>query len=142
MAFTIDFGNDESEEKKKLSLRDGIRRFAPNKKTPREKASNADSVTSTSPSPVAAVVVRLPTNSNNFVDRKVEPSTELRTSKRVVVVDRENNIQPDVVLMSRNDDARDAKACDAASEAGTYTIDQVGEVTKWDDCSKCWALLI
>ena len=75
MAFTIDFGNDESEEKKKLSLRDGIRRFAPNKKTPREKASSADSVTSTSPSPVAVVVVRLPTNSNNFVDRKVEPST-------------------------------------------------------------------
>ena len=61
--------------KAESSLRDGIRRFAPNKKTPREKASNADSVTSTSPSPVAVVVVRLPTNSNNFVDRKVEPST-------------------------------------------------------------------
>ena len=46
MAFTIDFGgDDESEEslkKKKLSLRDGIRRFAPSKKK------NVSTVTSSS----------------------------------------------------------------------------------------------
>lgn len=129
MAFTIDFGNDDAEEKKKLSLRDGIRRFAPSKKVvTREKATQnvtttvVANVTSTSPSPA---VVRLPTNTNDFVDRKNEkPLMESRvTSTKRVVVDRENNIESGIVVMPR--DGCDAKIGDTASEAGTYTIDQV-----------------
>ena len=76
--------------------------------------------TSTSPSPA---VVRLPANTNEFVDRKVEKSTESKVTTKRVVVDRENNIESNVVVTTRDD--RDARAGDAASEAGTYTIDQV-----------------
>jgi hypothetical protein len=130
MAFTINFGNDDTEEnieKKKLSLRDGIRRFAPTKKTREKTTQNVTAnvvtnvtPTSTSPSPA---VVRLPANTNEFVDRKVEKSTESKMTTKRVVVDRENNIESNVVVTTRDD--RDARAGDAASEAGTYTIDQV-----------------
>jgi hypothetical protein len=44
-----------------------------------------------------------------------------------VVVDRENNIQSDDVARDAREkrDAQTARVGDAASEAGTYTIDQV-----------------
>jgi hypothetical protein len=115
-AFTVDFGDDGSEEtaeKKRLSLRDGIRRFVPKKI--REKVTPGV----TSPVP-AAKVSPLPNSNEYAVDRKsAEP--KFSGKPRGVVVDCENNIQTDDVAR----DDRDAKGGDAASEAGTYTIDQV-----------------
>ena len=126
MAFTIDFGGDESEEteKKKLSLRDGIRRFAPSKKT-REKTPIVTAVTSHVTTVTASSqAVRMATNTNEFVDRKQLSTPEMlkaTSGATRVVVDRENNIQSDDVAR----DAREKRVGDAASEAGTYTIDQV-----------------
>ena len=134
MAFTIDFSNDDAEEKKRLSLRDGIRRFAPSKKSATREKSTPNVTTtvvanvtpaSTSPSPA---VVRLPSNTNDFVDRKNDKTMESKVtstslSTKRVVVDRENNIASGIVVMTR--DGCDAKIGDTASEAGTYTIDQV-----------------
>ena len=133
MAFTIDFGGDDSEEseKKKLSLRDGIRRFAPSKKktptvtTVTSHHANVTTVTTTSQT------VRMASNTNDYVDRKQLTTPEMikatTLSATRVVVDRENNIQSDDVARDAREkrDAQTARVGDAASEAGTYTIDQV-----------------
>jgi hypothetical protein len=114
MAFTIDFGGDDSEEseKKKLSLRDGHH-------------ANVTTVTTTSQA------VRMASNTNDYVDRKQLTTPEMikatTLSATRVVVDRENNIQSDDVARDAREkrDAPTARVGDAASEAGTYTIDQV-----------------
>ncbi len=147
MAFTIDFGGDDSEEseKKKLSLRDGIRRFAPSKKTKPAShnvtvatSTNMTSHTSVTSSCPSTRMVSLPpaTNTNDYVtppkqhQSGVTPDKYVTTDKyvtmtsstsRAVVVDKENNIQSSEVVQQ----ATRTAGGDAASEAGTYTIDQV-----------------
>jgi hypothetical protein len=143
MAFTIDFGGNDSEEseKKKLSLRDGIRRFAPSKKTKppshtvtvvTSAAANATSHTSVTTSSQSARMVSLPVanNTNDYVTPPKQHNSSVTTDKyvtmtsstsRAVVVDKENNIQPSEIVQQ----ATRAAGGDAASEAGTYTIDQV-----------------
>ena len=160
MAFTIDFGGDDSEEseKKKLSLRDGIRRFAPSKKTKppshtvtvvTSAAANMTSHASVTSSCQSARMVSLPpvTNTNDYVtppkqhhsgattDKYVAMTSSV--SRSVVVVDKENNIQSSEVVQQ----ATRGAGGDAASEAGTYTIDQVrGRSQKMS--RKIWDLMM
>jgi len=81
MAFTVDFG-DEDKEDKRLALRDSIGRFAPAKI--KQKQLNKDNI---------------PTCSNSVKDE-------------MIILDEENNIANAA-----------AKHADAASDAGTYTIE-------------------
>jgi len=151
MAFTIDFGSThdaDSEAKKKLSLRDGIRMFAPNKKkspavsasqsghaslSPRAAASGVDheKKKEAEGAPVYALprdtVVKISSSrlsSDPETPTKISAETGLkgRSVRANVAVDADNNI---TLSSDTRDNRNSGRGGDAASEAGTYTIDQV-----------------
>lgn len=100
MAFTVDFGDDEGKsilEKKKLALRDSIRRFTP-----------------------AKIKTKL-TQKNKDIPNNIATSAEDNTNhvlKNEVIIDEENNIkhnnEPLVVAVP---------LVASGSDAGTYTIE-------------------
>lgn len=122
MAFTIDFGNDDSAESntpKKLGLRDGIGRFAPNKKfrerpksprhVPNAAATNleistpsaaASNTTSTTPANIDLLSLKSTEINHHFSSDALAASGRNEYSSRLDSNNAHENVEPDRSVMS------------------------------------------